>query len=59
MDAKLGQDSYRALVQYGELLRDGMREGFQDEFDIWNERYATYAQSGSSWAASHGKSRRS
>lgn len=46
MDSKLGQDSYRLWEQYGALIRDGMRDGFRGEFDIWNERYATYAQFG-------------
>ncbi len=46
MDAKLGQDSYRLWEQFGELIRDGMRDGFRGEFDIWNERYAAYAQFG-------------
>lgn len=46
MDAKLRHHSHWAWVRYGELIRDGTREGFHDEFDIWNERYATYAQFG-------------
>jgi len=46
MDEKRQLDSKRAWIGYGALMTDGLRQGFRGEFDIWNERYATFAEFG-------------
>jgi hypothetical protein len=36
----------QAWGHYGRLLDEGMRGGYSDRFDVWGEKYTTYAQFG-------------